>query len=1189
MSFDVYAAPSCDDNSFWKSEEFVSGSGGGTKPEALAYDIEKVSMSGDTFTIEGWAFNKGVNNYLNGGSGGGNSSVEFKLVADSGGKEYKFDVSYINSSRDLKYWNCYRTAYNASTSGGKCFANDTNEMKGGFSAKIDLSTIDEEGTYTLKMKWTGPGNPSYNTAKDGNGFIDVAISDFTPGVSEAKSYTGSGESSISISGFSKTAKVVASSARPVGRSGTFCDSFEGSSKSMTEKSHTYLTLGGTYNIGSQPLPQTRGGGANGNINLYPIQVNEDGTAGSAYTVYAPATWLQITGNVKIKIKPEEDEPEEEITPPKECKDEEIYTFHYFFLAELYPGTTYLPNTASSATWGDDYILKNIVKVTDRSELSDFTEGYVTITEAGVSGKYSLDWFYTNFRRASQGTGGVKYATDDNKEFYITYDKFTMTNAKGEIEERPAGLFAGATAEYEKSSVKASDVKITRSDGTGLGFNFDISRTFSTAKRLIKGGKAPVVTGKYDKLHHPAVYTMMFCKPKDPPDDPPKCDDEVTSAQCLPGDSGTHVVFHENKDIESCTLKPNTHSGFTIKNEEEDTTSPAGTEFGRVACKEDLDIYLPTTKQTASGQYFLLDKEVDFNNPHIKAVRTCATTEVKYSDLENDLKTNYEDPSKLELLYNTYRDNLYVHKNFPSGPTVVESTAYCYDFYGNAYPYTVKTWNIPTDGIAIGNTPNHKYGYAGRNGVYVPSPPSQCLYPPMQGEDPDVVYQAEAQAEKAKAEAAKQAYDALLKNYHETVLAYNQMFIWTDDVTNTVYHAESSLEKSAWIEVKKSPAEDTKYSFNPDVSFNYPDRDGQVFPVEYKYPVTAADPDEEKSYWSKGTKPNKEYTDPNGSKDIVDRKLTNCAAGGDTCEKDNVDGKFHQNGAMKRVETIEYDYNLPTVYTIVPHGRVTTSDPGSRAHLTLDAEAVPVNINTYAGTYQYEISIHKLKDKLRKEFYNKKGNNPDDNWAEEEPASEETRFIERKVLNSGQTYTCNYKVTNDIYIPVTPNEHFNFFYRIIDTMDINPNNRTLGYNWTDGKGDIVQQNMIKNEDYQRLTKADDVDRFVFTLTPSMMKQIRTYNATRSYNDGYADWDLTCNDYGSARGYHCYSNFLNCLTGGAGESGQLSCSSVLGDTFQTSLTTEFESKKSNYTYSDLDKNRKILINKQNSLSGGGAAGP
>ncbi len=1160
----------CSNGDFWNPPSTVSGSSGAVSYNNFIYNIVSVDVNNNVMTVKGWAYVSGRNSTCS------NSNVFLRLKGDDGTTfDFENGSSFPWVSADnFMYWTCARSPYQENVTSGACLSSGSFKWEGSFSKTLDLSKLNKDKTYTLEMKYTG----------------DKIVEWFRPGV--AKDALGSqpdhsedSEKTSSLSGFATQIRTVGYN-RVLGASGTYCDAPGGGSA----KDKAGRTISGTFNITGSPISRKKPGDVGGDMKRYPVSY-----AGG--TAYIPITSAELVSSSGLQLKTVgKNVPGEsgESNPsggsgysgpsgstsvtapeaPSACEGSEVYTFHYFFLAELNNNTPNLPNSAAGTKWGDRYILENIIEVESNEELGDLSEGYTPITG---SGEYNLQWFYSHLRSALGEQ--EKFAREGNT-FYISYDEYLGNNTNGEWRPNPLAEKVGTSGNFENISVEATNISISRSNARDLGFQFDIYRTFATTnnKKLISGGRI-YTGGAYDVLFQPAVYTIKFCKSSEEP--PVKqCKDYVNSAACF-GTSGTRAVFYEDDDLANCALSPTAQSGFTLLDESE-TTSPSGTAFGRVACKEDLDIFLPTNKQTAAGEYYRLDEDGGYDNPHIKAVRTCVTSQVSYSALDSEL-AKYE--SELPSLYNKYQDQLYAYNNFPAMSKTSE-TGTCEDEDGEEKTYTITKWKIPSL-----SSLNGEYNYDGTSEKeYIGSVPSECKgddAPIKSDTTPEEEYAEAKAAVKAAADESRNSYNTMLKEYHQTILAYNEMFKWEEKVVDTRYNASSS--SAATLSLLSPKSNNTKYSFNPTVKFYYPDPDYSVLGSPYikndadQVVISKGAPATSKWYWGMGTKPSNKYDDPNGGLTIVNRKLVNCK--GKTCKSsDWLDGKFISNSALLRQETIEYDYKLPRVYTTIPDGRVTIDKP-SRSYLELEPEAAPVNINTLGGVYVYTISINDLKDDLRKGLYSEYGNTEKDNWAEGPPDSGETRFAKEWVLGNEknpQQYECTYTVINDIYIPEEP-QHFNFFYRIIDTEDINPNGRTLGYNWTDGRGSQVETMMAANEEsYQKLTNSPDVDKFVFTLTPDLMKQIRTYNAHQtSRSDGYADWDLNCSNYDTSEGYHCYSHFLNCLTGGPGETGQGSCGEIVGNNYAAAVATEFESKKSNYTLSELQTNRRLLITKQRAL--------
>lgn len=455
------------------------------------------------------------------------------------------------------------------------------------------------------------------------------------------------------------------------------------------------------------------------------------------------------------------------------------------------------------------------------------------------------------------------------------------------------------------------------------------------------------------------------------------------------------------------------------------------------------------------------------------------------------------------------------------------------------------------------------------------------------------------------DSAYQLYQNDFNRYLNTVNGYNKCFNWsnpTDGANRKNYDSKDPKNPPKIVKVHGSYYYDYYYKFMPDVSFDYglngpgKELNRNVFPVKYDYTYPREDwtkqevtgngygtgsyPVTKTSYWDKNAEANKTYDNENKSNsgpaaeglNKTYRTLLSCE--GDTCEpsKNTISFEFYNSSYIRRDETVTYQYHLPRVFTYVPNGDVTIKPDKNNTYIELDPEAVPVNINTLEGQYEYKLTISNLKDELRSDKYTK---NRDDDLEERFKGS-----TGNGALTDGSDYICNYEVKNDIYKPAE--SRLNFFYRTVDPININPVPRELGYNWMTDKADQVKINMAEAEnDYQILTEGRD--KFQFTLTPTIMKQIRNYNKTQSKNDrGYADWDLKCYDYEDSReGYHCYSNFLTCLASGEenrNESGQVACETIFENTLK-----DYSSYSKGYDLDELDYNRRTLISKQNALDG------
>lgn len=727
------------------------------------------------------------------------------------------------------------------------------------------------------------------------------------------------------------------------------------------------------------------------------------------------------------------------------------------------------------------------------------------------------------------------------------------------------------------------------------------------------------------VYHPVQYKISYCLSTE--EALPKCDDTVNPARC-DNDSmeGTHAVFHENDDLNTCTLNTKVSSGFTAVYPDNTITGEGTMNYCSVACKEDIDMYLPKMKNAAAGNYFTLIYSFGGQSslvPKITAKRTCVTSNIDYNKFNDDLNKAEDE---LVTLYNTWQDWIEINGNknsssYNGGLSTLE------DYYDSSFhdcgcshrscsgegeertchtvcdgDYTTYYWRINGSTGTNNNNSNILGGasYNGDSGSYnrgcrTSTNTSKSTY------DNNVTQQMKA---------AEQAYYKALQAYRDRINAYNRCFSWTN-VTKNVSVASGTYKVSVSNSDRNRITNTYAYKFKPTVSFDYGNNgkewDASYFntnkekssPTEYEYKydkdVVTIPLKTTNTYWSKGIGStdyqNGGSAPVEGIKDIglnyEPRNLVNCS--GTTCTKTgNVIGSnFYTSSFIKRTEEISYEYHLPRLATTIPNGKLNkignynTSSTTSANSLVLDKEAVPININTVDGYYEYNLKVSNLVESSDIRAKNKiKDKKYKDTFVD--------RFKSSKVLNSGDTYVCDYSVINDIYKPTGTafnskdnSGQPNFFYRVIDMDNVNPNSRSLGYNWNTAGAQTVKERMKDiNSDYQKLVGNEEVngktsEKFEFVLTPQMMRAIREYNGEQNDENkgGYSDWDLTCTN-GSGI-YHCESLFLTCLTSG-GKSNSQKCSGIFEDN-----VLESNSKVSGYNFENLQENRSKLIKKLQEL--------
>lgn len=1326
-------------NAYYDSNIFVNTGAVSNTRGTLIYDIVNVDLYNDVLYLYGWAFNSRVSTSL-----GSNAKVEFVLHPQDGkGEDVPFAVDYASPGNascmgngcggnggapkyyDLTYWNCHRSSRGKPVNvngtdvetGGYCMAGETNSPKltGGFRAMIDLTLdkIEPDKTYVVKMKFTHSDPRSHIS----NSWIEVAAAKAVV-FDRVFDYNGTDGKQISISGFKDTARVVASQARPTGKNGLYCSSSIASSSGLEAASSTHYAQTSGFPIKDERGSTQwacRGGSANcpngatngaGSIRLYELYYTKKGnqavpaSGAGGTSAYAPASWLQFDGNITISTTKEEDPEDPEIPAPVECEGGEIYKFYYFFLAGVSDGwfgksDTKRMITSADANNFDDKEILQMLGFTSNSEIKK-AGGIYPIN------KDNLSWYYEKLKSAQSGAN--RWSADgDGKTFYITYNSWCTAGTNGETKCYDANTgceldkngnktnicnpneiasssfdtneYIKATINVAVSNDKKDSLIITPQDAkAGLGYQFGISRFFKKYPNgypsLANPGTKATPTKSNKHYLHPAVYQLTFCKTEEP-----QCDDTVNAAECPGGDTGVEFVFNEHDDKTACTLKHGTHSGFTIV--EEDETKG----YCSVACKENLHGYVPGSKETAAGQYFLFDNYI----PKIEAERTCVTSNVDYNKFDNNLKAleavmpkkynDYQDyfdhylhltgsgsnnlpDSSSNMVYGKYTQQCVVPcegENCPEEPEIDSYIVEQWQFAGQSQPnkyisgsekcgvekegtpfsessdsgkkdidqyqkdfketgsseigeyertieecnytpegstvtityhYTVEDWTIYYH-AALNDSHNdfHK-----KSGTWIQTTPCS-------GNDGMTYAQALRYHQNEMRNTAATHWNSYIDDfleYQDHINSYNACFNWMDLTDDVRHRGAQFLVKGGeprQVKIMGGAEYAYKYGFKPYVAFDYEDPDGAAFPVQHEYDYDDPEevitsnysggetcPDTTAQYWPMGTSSIDSKYENGGTSQGKScsaqkglnyqlRPILDC--NGTKCVTYKNDVGFYTSAYVRRDEKITYEYHLPKLYTTVPDGitfsKNTPDRDNGKTHLELDPEAVPVNINTLTGTYDYHLTIDEITDDLRKE---KQPKNTDDDF--------EDRF-EQKALNAGDDYVCTYDVINDIYLPGP--ERFNFFYRVVDPFEINPLGRTLGYNWTDGRGDEVQNWMREDaSDYQTLTNSSTRDKFEFTFTPLAMQEIRKYNAMQTVaDDGYADWDLTCNDYGYGNGYHCRSNFLSCAASGGtqGESGHMNCSEI----FENSLTNY--SKLSKYGWSELEANRRLIINKQNDI--------
>ena len=779
-------------------------------------------------------------------------------------------------------------------------------------------------------------------------------------------------------------------------------------------------------------------------------------------------------------------------------------------------------------------------------LSDFYKTYINLRNAE---KY----YYTD-------NAGNYFIASSNPSFIDSRDSLVL-----DYKDRFASDYYYYNTIYDGVSVKKIE---QNSEQTSTYVKFDITKNYNTKNfKYYSNNNSWYRNNKY--AYHPIQYRISYCLSTE--EKLPSCDDDVDQADCEYDDIGTKAQFHENDSLSACTLNNKAQSGFSLVNAKETQADYNKKSYCEVACKDDFDIELPTTKHAVAGRYFKLDKYI----PKLSVKRTCVTTNMNYDEFAADLESAKNDMIKA---YNDWQDYKEYYNHLVSdvsyGPTISgvyewtthscgsrscgkEGKSCCGETHYHECNYSYNDWSDSDYTATNGNQFSAKSGTKGKQeGRNCPSASSS--------------QHLETARENAKTEMNQKQtiYNKSKSNYEDLIGKYNKCSSWVNGQKMDFESGDKKLE----------------------VFFSYEDEDSSVFPTPKKLTQEKiSGTTTTTSYWNHGQSTDENYTtgikdtNANNHKQRPTKVVCEEGVDGKTCNNATNDKQieFIDSPYIMRTEEVSYQYKLPTVYTLIPNGTVTVNLEGKNvANYKLDEQAAPVNINTPEDSYEYTIQIQNVEDAVRQQRKGVTSNTKKDNF--------EDRFYGKTgngVLTKNNTYICDYEVINDIYLPKemvynSKTGKLNFFYRVIDMDNINPNPRSLGYNWNTAGAQTVKERMKDiNSDYQKLVGNEEVngktsEKFELVLTPQMMRAIREYNGTKNdeNNGGYSDWDLTCTN-GSGI-YHCESSFLTCLA--KGDSKTSDCSGIFEDN-----VLESNSKVSGYNFENLQENRSKLIKKLQEL--------
>lgn len=236
--------------------------------------------------------------------------------------------------------------------------------------------------------------------------------------------------------------------------------------------------------------------------------------------------------------------------------------------------------------------------------------------------------------------------------------------------------------------------------------------------------------------------------------------------------------------------------------------------------------------------------------------------------------------------------------------------------------------------------------------------------------------------------------------------------------------------------------------------------------------------------------------------------------------------YNVNVSTKRTITYKTaSYSLPDnlyKYTDKINGKAYKTLPSnikdSASYINLSESTLPIDTYISPGKYNLNLSYSKLGNIVNGSAH-----------------------FDNLVKNLNNSYMCPIQIDNTLIVPEckkNPNSPscknpsgIDVIYRTIKLgsegiafPSIDGDGRTPGANWNSEDGSIVSKYITNN----RSVKGEEVytltPLYKITLTPTIIKQIRTYN--KAVND-YGDFNLSCeiDSSGKATGRKCISNFIH----------------------------------------------------------------
>ncbi len=579
-----------------------------------------------------------------------------------------------------------------------------------------------------------------------------------------------------------------------------------------------------------------------------------------------------------------------------------------------------------------------------------------------------------------------------------------------------------------------------------------------------------------------------------------------------------------EDIKCCVLHGKDDAGNTyqMKDGQISNDNP----YCAVYCKEDYQMKLPGAQHANSGRYFILENTV------VTAQRSCYATSApskkkngKQIDIDQFVKDVIQKQETLIKAFNTYQEwnaRLESVKNPSRHNTDPVDCSYDYcrptgnvvdTCGGNAYSKSEhQSCSIVHNDAHYGSTKSYKKANysidrtTGKVTITSISTPSlsdnygftlSCQSQSC-GTDKSKVGTFETVAEyQSRRDSAEAAMTAALNDLKKTIEYMQECYSWVNNLC-----------------------------LDPEVLFDYE----EDYPINYEK-VGGTGPTSSAPTYSNQKDIDNAYT-ANGGGSLEDVNYAFCDKEG--CNNSNAETLAKQISTLsshlyyRKIDasgSAEYA-NTQEFYVKYPDGSVNTSDGSNYNPI---GQVYPIALKRDTGLYKWTLNFSKLGQ--YNDFQGCKNGRLDD----------VVRAL-GKSTSTGLEYVCTYIVDCDEcdYECVGPGclieddpkcpecdvycincvfdgDEDTYFYRTVSVNDFNPNNRTLGANWTNAKGTATRDEIEKMAE----TVYEDVQ-YSYTITPTQMKNIRDYNGqTGTYVTEDLNFNHTKGDVTLAYGT---SNFL-----------------------------------------------------------------